>query len=185
LDDADGLWVVPGTPYRDDHAVYQAIGRARESAIPLLGTCGGFQYAVVEFARAVAGLDAAHGETSPDTEELVIAPLRCSLVGETRTVTCVRGTRLADICGTAPFTAFHWCSYGLAQRFVEPLTAAGLTISAYTQNAGVEAVELSSHPFFLATLFQPQVGASDAGRLHPLIHAFLLAAQEHAIPPPL
>ena len=59
LDAVDGVWVVPGTPYRDDDAVYAAIGRARESGLPLLGTCGGFQYAVVELARGMAGLDAA------------------------------------------------------------------------------------------------------------------------------
>jgi hypothetical protein len=43
LAEADGVWVVPGTPYRDDDAVYAAIGAARESGLPLLGTCGGFQ----------------------------------------------------------------------------------------------------------------------------------------------
>jgi CTP synthase (UTP-ammonia lyase) len=69
---------------------------------------------------------------------------------------------------------------GLAQRYVEALEAAGLTVSAHAEDAGVEAVELASHPFFLATLFQPQVGAGEAGRLPPLIHAFLIAAGEHA-----
>ncbi|HEY6507026.1 MAG TPA: hypothetical protein VIY56_03380, partial [Vicinamibacterales bacterium] len=56
---ADALWVVPGSPYRDDDAVYAAIAAARTSGQPFLGTCGGFQYAVVEFARNVAGLGGA------------------------------------------------------------------------------------------------------------------------------
>jgi CTP synthase (UTP-ammonia lyase) len=180
LDDIDGLWVVPGSPYRDDRAVYRAIEYARVRDVPLLGTCSGFQYVLVEFARNVAGLDVAHGEADPDAEALVIAPLQCGLIGETRTVSCVTGTRLAGICGTAPFTGFHWCSFGLAQRFVEPLETAGMTVSAHAEDAGVEAVELASHRFFLATLFQPQVGVSEMGRLHGLIYAFLVAARAHA-----
>jgi CTP synthase (UTP-ammonia lyase) len=106
--------------------------------------------------------------------------LRCSLIGQARTVSCVAGTRLADICGLDPFTGFHWCNYGVAERFVEPLAAAGVTVSAYAPDAGVEAVEISAHPFFLATLFQPPMGASDGGSLRPLIGAFVQAAREHA-----
>ena len=56
LSEADGLWVVPGSPYRNDAAVYSAIKAARTSGQPFLGTCGGFQYAVIEFARDVAKL---------------------------------------------------------------------------------------------------------------------------------
>jgi CTP synthase (UTP-ammonia lyase) len=177
LDAVDGVWVVPGTPYRDDDAVYAAIGRARETGLPLLGTCGGFQYAVVELARSLAGLDARHAETDPDAGAAVVAPLACSLVGEQRPVTCVPGTRLAAVCGTAPFAGFHFCRYGLAERFEAVLVAAGVVVSARAPDAGVEGIELSAHPFFLATLFQPQVGALAGRSLHPLIGAFLDAAR--------
>ena len=51
----DGLWILPGTPYRDDAAVDAAIGWALESGTPLLGTCGGFQYAVLALARRLRG----------------------------------------------------------------------------------------------------------------------------------
>ena len=177
LDAVDGVWVVPGTPYRDDGAVYGAIRRAREERLALLGTCGGFQYAVVELARSLAGLDAHHAESDPDAEAPVVAALQCSLVGEQRTVTCVPGTRLAGICGVEPFAGFHWCSYGLSDAFEEALVAAGVVVSARAPDAGVEGIELASHPFFLATLFQPQVGALAGWPLHPLIGAFLEAAR--------
>jgi CTP synthase (UTP-ammonia lyase) len=182
LDGVDGLWVVSGGPYRDDEAVYAAIRHARESGLPLLATCSGFQYTVIEFARNVAGLDAAHAETEPDADTLVVDRLACSLVGETREVTCVPGTRLAAICGTGPFTGFHWCNFGLAQRFVDDLTAAGLVVAAHADDAGVEGVELPSHPFFIGTLFQPQVGSLDGRPLHPLILAFLDAARPAGVP---
>jgi CTP synthase (UTP-ammonia lyase) len=174
---ADGVWVVPGTPYRDDDAVYAAIGRAREEGLPLLGTCGGFQYAVVELARSLAGIDAHHAETDPDADALAVAPLACSLVGEERTVTCVPGTRLAAICGVEPFAGFHWCGYGLAPAFEAALAAAGVVVCARAPDAGVEGIELPAHPFFVATLFQPQVGALAGEPLHPLIGAFLDAVR--------
>lgn len=57
-----------------------AIRYARENSIPFLGTCGGFQHAILEYARNVLGWsDAAHAETDT-TGRMVIAPLTCSLV---------------------------------------------------------------------------------------------------------
>ncbi|HMI68729.1 MAG TPA: gamma-glutamyl-gamma-aminobutyrate hydrolase family protein [Solirubrobacteraceae bacterium] len=177
LDRADGVWIVSGGPYRDDDAVYAAIRHVRERGTPLLATCSGFQYVVIELARSLAGIDAHHAETDPDAEALVAAPLACSLVGEERMVTCVPGTRLAELCGTEPFPGFHWCNYGLADEFVDTLTAAGVVVGAHAPDAGVEGIELSDHPFFVATLFQPQVGALAGRPLHPLIAAFLETAR--------
>ncbi len=78
---------------------------------------------------------------------------------------------LAAICGGAPFTGFHFCNYGLSDGAVKRLEAAGAVIAAHAPDAGVEAFEVPAHPFFVATLFQPQMGALD-GELHPLITAF-------------
>ena len=177
LEAFDGVWLLPGTPYRDDEAVLAAIDWALDSGTPLLGTCGGFQYAVLALARRLAGIeDAANAEVDPDAGAAVVAALACSLIGEEREVTCVPGTRLAAICGTAPFTGFHWCSYGLAGAFTERLVDAGVVVSAHAPDAGVEGIELPDHPFFVATLFQPQIGALAGAPLHPLIAAFTEAA---------
>lgn len=170
----DGVWVVPGSPYRDEDAVSVALQTAREAGRRLLATCAGFQYLVVEFARNVAGIEgAAHGEAHPDADNAVAAPLGCTLDGEQRTVTTVPGTRIAAICGTVPFAGTHFCSFGVAGRFVADLEAAGLVMSAHAPDAGVEAVELPGHPFYVGTLFQPQVGSLAGEPLHPLIRAFL------------
>jgi CTP synthase (UTP-ammonia lyase) len=42
LDRFDALWIVPGTPYRDDRPVFAAIERARRDGVPIFGICGGF-----------------------------------------------------------------------------------------------------------------------------------------------
>jgi CTP synthase (UTP-ammonia lyase) len=174
--EADAVWAVSGSPYRNDGAVYSAIKSARESGQPFLGTCGGFQYAIVEFARNVAGIaDAGHAETAPDGSNLVVGRLDCSLIGQERHVTAVPGTRMYDLCGNAPFVGFHWCNYGLAPAYADRLAEHGLVIAARADDAGVEAVELPNHRFFLATLFQPQIGSVVGKPLHPVIEAFVAA----------
>jgi CTP synthase (UTP-ammonia lyase) len=172
IDRFDGLWVLPGTPYRAEDVVLAAIRFARENGMPVLGTCGGFQYMAVEFARNAAGVPAAaHAETDPDAQAIVVGQLSCNLVGEERTVSAVAGTQLAALCGTEPFTGFHWCSYGLAPGAAERLSGVGLVMSAHAEDGGGEGFELPGHPFYLATLFQPQVGSSEGGKLHPLLAA--------------
>lgn len=184
LDRADGIWLLPGSPYRDDDAADAAVAHCLRNGTPFLGTCAGFQYACVQLARMRAGRpDAAHAEREPDAADPVIERLACSLYGERRTVTPVPGTRLASICGEAPFEGFHWCGFGLAPAAAETLRGAGVTLSAHAPDAGVEAIELPDHPFFIATAFQPQVGASAGDELHPLITAFLDAATAHAAQP--
>lgn len=178
LESADGIWLQPGTPYRDDSAAYAAIDYCRRSGTPFLGTCGGFQYACVVLARALAGIEgAAHAESDPDHEALVVVPLACSLHGERRLVQPVAGTRFAEICGARPFTGFHWCGYGLDTGMEQRLEDAGVVLSARAADAGVEAIELPGQLFFIATAFQPQVGSSESQTLHPLIDAFLDAAR--------
>lgn len=178
LDRADGVWLLPGTPYRDDSAAYAAIEHCLLSGTPFLGTCGGFQYACVALARTLAGISgASHAESDPNGETIVIAPLACSLYGERRTVQPVARTRLAQICGTQSFTGYHWCGYGVDRAIEHQLQDAGVVLSARALDAGVEAIELADHPFFIATAFQPQVGVSETGQLHPLIGALLEASQ--------
>jgi CTP synthase (UTP-ammonia lyase) len=177
LDAVDAVWLLPGTPYRDDDAARAAIHHCLETETPFLGTCGGFQYACVELARVRAGVsDATSAELDPDGSALVVAPLACTLYGERRTVTPVAGTRLAALCGTQPFEGHHHCGYGLADVYEGVLAGAGVVISAHAPDAGVEGIELPDHPFFMATAFQPQVGSGESGVVHPLIMSLVAAA---------
>lgn len=97
-------------------------------------------------------------------------------MGDERQVVAVPGTKIYGLMGADPFPEFHWCSYGLAQSYVDRLTQHGLVISARADDAGVEAVEIQDHPFFLATLFQPQAGALAGKPLSPILKAFVAAA---------
>lgn len=92
LDGFDGIWVAPGSPYVSLDGALAAIRFARESGTPFLGTCGGFQHAVIEYSRNVLGLtDADHTETNPTAATPVISRLTCSLVEKTGAVKFVEG----------------------------------------------------------------------------------------------
>jgi CTP synthase (UTP-ammonia lyase) len=91
----DGLFAAPGVPDSLDGAL-GGIRYAREHDVPFLGTCGGFQHAVLEFARQVAGIGgAAHQYYAPEAQSLVVTPLACSLAGTTMRVDIAPGSLAA------------------------------------------------------------------------------------------
>ncbi len=68
----DALWVAPGSPYKNMDKTLWAIRRAREQQIPALGTCGGFQHIMLEYARNVLMIeDAQHAEYDPYAHQLL------------------------------------------------------------------------------------------------------------------
>jgi CTP synthase (UTP-ammonia lyase) len=63
LREYDGLLIAPGSPYKDLGTAVATIQWARETKLPLLGTCGGFQHIILEFARNVLGIEDAARST--------------------------------------------------------------------------------------------------------------------------
>ena len=175
-----GLWCVPASPYRSMDGAIRAIRYAREQGRPFLGTCGGFQHAVIEYARNVLGWrDAEHAETAPEAELLVIAPLQCALVEETGSVRFSAGSRLRSAYGTDWSTEGYRCSYGLNTVFQTSLFAGPLKITARDPGGEVRGLELAGHPFFVLTLFQPERAAL-RGVLPPIVAAFVAASADCA-----
>jgi CTP synthase (UTP-ammonia lyase) len=178
----DGVWVVPGSPYADTNAVLAAIELARTSHRPFLGTCGGFQHAMLEYAHGVWDVHApAHAETEPDAEDPVIAPLECSLVEARESIHFVAGTQLRRIYGSDTTQEEYRCSYGLSPRYAERLSTGELRVAARDERGSVVGVELNGHPFFIAVLFQPE-RAGLRGESPPLVEAFVKAANRTRIP---
>jgi len=56
LEKFDALLCAPGSPYKSMRGALNGIRFARENDRPFLGTCGGFQYVVIEYARDVMGI---------------------------------------------------------------------------------------------------------------------------------
>jgi CTP synthase (UTP-ammonia lyase) len=172
----DGLWCVPATPYKSMQGALCAIQFARQQGRPFLGTCGGFQHAIIEYARSVLGwVDADHAETAPDAARLVITPLACALVEVTDKIRLLDPSRLADAYQCLEITEGYHCTYGMNPRFRAQLASGPLRVVAEDISGEVRAVELDDHPFFVATLFQPERLALQH-RLPPIVAAFVLAA---------
>jgi CTP synthase (UTP-ammonia lyase) len=176
----DGVWLAPGSPYADDDAAYAAITFARSRGVPFLGTCGGLQYAVVEFFRNVIGqADASHAESDGSGDGNVVRPLACSLMGQERDVVPVAGTRFADLVSGRSFVGMHYCSYAPDDRAVERLVGAGMQVEATADDAGAEVLTIPQYPFFVLSLFQPQIGALAGRPVHPLLTELVRTAREH------
>src|SRR5262252_8706137 len=172
----DGLWCVPGSPYANMDGALAAIRYARETRLPFLGTCGGFQHALIEIARNLLGVPGAdHAQSNPEAEMLLITPLSCSLVGARGRLRLVAGADLATIYGADEATEAYHCNYGLNPEHRALIQSSPLRIAALDDAGEVRAVELPGHPFFVATLFQPEPSAFD-GEVHPLVRAFARAA---------
>lgn len=170
-----GIWCVPASPYRNTDGALLAIRHAREIKIPFLGTCGGFQHAVIEYARNVLGWeDAEQAETTPDAQRAVIAPLECSLVEVKGQVRFSPNSHIATAYQASNAVEGYRCRYGLNSAFQSELLAGPLRATAEDENGEVRGIELDDHPFFVATLFQPERGAL-AGKPVPLALAFLQA----------
>lgn len=172
--DYSGIWLVPGSPYDNDVAVYDALTTVRTHRRPFLGTCGGLQYAVVEYLRQVVGLAATHAESDGEAADNAVAALVCSLYGEERTVTPTPGSRFASWV-EHPFVGMHYCNYAPTAAAIASLTAAGVTVGATSPDTPAEVLEFPEHPFYIASLFQPHIGASRGEPIHPLIKAFVAA----------
>ena len=171
----DGLWCVPASPYWSMQGALTAIRHAREHRIPFLGTCGGFQHAVIEYARNVLGwADAEHAETAPEAQRPVIAPLECALLEVTAAVDLMPGSRIAAAYAAVATEATYRCRFGINPAFRKALTGGPLRVSAIDAAGDVRAVELDGHPFFVATLFQPERAAL-RGAPVPLAAAFVAA----------
>src|SRR5690606_25587915 len=77
LEDATGILVGPGFGDRGSRGMMAAANYARANRIPYFGICYGFQWAVVEFARNVAGLEEADStEVVENATHKVIYKLR-------------------------------------------------------------------------------------------------------------
>ena len=173
------LWCVPASPYRNTAGALAAIRLARLSGMPYLGTCAGFQHALLEYAESCWRLNApAHAETDPEAPEPLIAPLSCPLVEVTARLHFVAGTQLARAYGTESADEAYHCSFGLSPLYEDRLQDGPLRVAARDEAGSVRAVELCGHPFFVATLFQPERAAL-RGQVPPVIRSFVSAAAKH------
>jgi len=122
---------------------------------------------LVEHARSLAGIDdAAHAEYGPGGTP-VITLLACSLLDQTIRVELVPGSLLARLYGGLNAVEHTTCSYGLAPDLQHIAGEHGMHVAATDATGEVRAIERVDHPFFVGTLYQPQL-CSAPGAPHPI-----------------
>ena len=184
LESFDGIWGAPGSPYASFSGMLRGIEFARRRDVPFLGTCGGFQYALIEFTRNVLGFqDADTAENNSGSKTIVITPVGCPLPGRVPggpkmsggdIVSPVAGALVDRLCGSADLLGEFFCNFETNEEFVPRWEAAGLRIAARGQHGEMRAFDLPGKKFFLATLFQPQLSSS-AEKPHKIVEGFLTA----------
>jgi CTP synthase len=191
LEDATGILVAPGFGDRGSRGMMAAAEWARTRKIPYFGICYGFQWAVVEFARHVAGLaDADSTEVTEDAAHKVIYKLRDLLgvddMGGTMRLGSYACRLAADslafrLYGDEIIHERHRHRYEFNCLYEPPLVEHGLRIVGRSLDGKfVEIVELPGHPWFLAVQFHPEFKSKPL-HPHPLFAGFIEAAHRRKL----
>ena len=189
LCDVDGVLVPGGFGNRGIEGMITAIQYTRENRIPFLGLCLGMQLTIVEYARNVLGYHDAHSiEMNPNTMHPVIAlmPDQNGIedIGGTLRLgayPCVLadGSKAQELYGKKEISERHRHRYEVNNDFRNALTENGMVRSGVSPDGRiVEMVELSDHPFYIATQAHPEF-KSRPNRPHPLFRGLIAAAAEY------
>ena len=196
LENANAILVPGGFGNRGLEGKLMTVRYARENKIPYLGICLGMQCAVIEFARDVAGLEAANStEFDINAAHPVIGLItewqNADGTTEQRDVNSdlggtmrlggqechlEKGTKAATIYGSETIVERHRHRYEFNNNYLKTLQDAGLKISGWSADDSlVEVVELEEHPWFVACQFHPEF-TSNPRDGHPLFISFVEAA---------
>ncbi|MEO8678438.1 MAG: CTP synthase [Vicinamibacterales bacterium] len=186
LDGATAILVPGGFGSRGTRGMMKASEYARTHHIPFFGICYGFQWATVEFARHVCGLDGADStEVDEAAPHKVIYKLR-DLLGVDELGGTMRlgkyecdlapGSLARKIYGTDHISERHRHRFEFNCLYEPALAEKGMKISGRSPDGKfVEIAELPSHPWFIAVQFHPEFHSRPL-KPHPLFASFVEAA---------
>jgi len=189
LDGADGILVPGGFGSRGTRGMMKAAEYAREHVVPFFGICYGFQWATVEFARNVCGLDGADStEVDENAPHKVIYKLRDLLgvddLGGTMRLgryecELAKGSIAERIYGTSLVSERHRHRFEFNCLYEKELADKGMRVSGRSPDGKfVEIAEMPSHPWFVAVQFHPEFQSKPL-KPHPLFASFVEAAHRH------
>jgi CTP synthase len=198
LEGMDAILVPGGFGERGIEGKIQAVRYAREQGVPYLGICLGMQVAIVEYSRHVLGLsDANSTEFNRATPHPVVAMIsewqdqargvqsrtEESAKGATmrlgaQEVVLGAGTRARDIFAKDTIMERHRHRYEFNNNYLDRFRQSGLRFSGFSRDNLVEVIELTNHPWFVATQFHPEFTSTPRDG-HPLFTGFIRAARAH------
>jgi CTP synthase (UTP-ammonia lyase) len=188
LESFDGLWAAPGSPYKSLEGMLKGIEFARRRDWPFLGTCGGFQYALIECARNVLGMkDADTAENNSGSKNIIIYPVACAVPNRAKNAPKLSGpipeirlrpsSYLQSYYSQDTVVEEFFCNFEVNPDYEWAAMEAGFPVVARGPQGEIRAIESPTHRFYIATLFQPQL-SSKPGKPHPLVMAFVQASAD-------
>jgi CTP synthase len=189
LDGAHGILVPGGFGLRGTRGMMRAARYAREHQVPYFGICYGFQWAAVEFARTLCGLEGADStECDENAPHKIIYKLRDLLgvdaLGGTMRLgryacALTPGSLAQRIYGTSLVHERHRHRYEFNCQYEEAVTSKGMRISGRSPDGKfVEIAELPGHPWYVAVQFHPEFQSRPLNP-HPLFASFVEASHDH------
>ncbi|HKZ93090.1 MAG TPA: CTP synthase [Candidatus Bathyarchaeia archaeon] len=160
----DGIFIPYGFGPRGTEGKMKAIQFARESDVPFLGVCYGFQLAVIEFARNVCGLDDANStEINPETphpvidlmpEQMTVRQKGATMRLGAHKIVIQEGTMAHRLYGSDEIYERHRHRWEVNPEYWNTLDRQGMAFSAKSEDLRrMEILELPSRFFFLASQF--------------------------------
>lgn len=196
LQNTDAIIVPGGFGPRGMQGMIEAAGYARRNNVPFLGIGLGMQMAVIEYARAVAGVSDAHStESETGCSPVFVLPMEDMKDLNSNATQCItdniderpmrrgaqdclarEGSRLAQIYGQNQISERHHHRWEFNNFYRQLLEGAGLVFSGLSPDKTlVEAVELPKHRWFIGVVFHPEFKSRPI-RPHPLFDSFIQAA---------
>ena len=185
------IWCVPTSPHESNDSALTAIQFARRNDIPFLGTCGGYQQAILEFAQHVLGFEKtvfgkSKGVThNPETEIPLISALPGAPIETSAEITLAAESQVATYYQSRKgpsekITEDYCCSFAINQDYLFIFDGSDLYFSGHDESGAPKIFEIPQHRFFIGTAFQPERSALK-NEIHPLITGLLQAAVEMKI----
>ncbi|MCQ2570523.1 MAG: gamma-glutamyl-gamma-aminobutyrate hydrolase family protein, partial [Limosilactobacillus sp.] len=193
-----GILVPGGCGVQGTAGILTAIRYAREHKIPYFGICLGFQLAIIEALRNLAGESKADStEFTPDclpvitrmtiTDHETSSDVTPDLTGDhsakrlgADTCTIQSDSLAYQVYQTDTIHERHHNLYEMNREFIPTLNKQGVQISATSHHGQIpEIMEIPNHPFFLAVQFHPEY-ASKPCVPHPAFIAFVRATMKQA-----
>ena len=198
LDHVHGILVPGGFGERGSEGKILAARFARQHNVPYFGICFGMQMAVIEAARALAGVGGASSSEFGPTEEPVVGLMTEWLKGNalekrkaggdmggtlrlgSYEAHLAKGSKIAEIYGSEIIHERHRHRYEVNIDYRDRLEACGLSFAGMSPDGVLpETVEIPGHPWFIGVQYHPEL-KSRPFEPHPLFASFIEAAVEQS-----
>lgn len=177
----DGIWCAPSSPYKSMQGVLNAINFARTSDVPFLGTCAGYQYTAIEFARnELDYAKAEHQEMNKDASMPLITLLKTISEEKEADIFLSNNSLLKKIYKNQHIKEEYEGNFVLNSDYAHIFNNSAMSLVAMNKNKEVKALEINENRFFIATAFQPEKAALK-DESHCLIEYFISCAYEYKV----